>query len=167
MLRQFNLQRQMPSQQAKIEAKRSRRWRFKKTYWKFTASYWWVPRHFRKNKSVSHPGRLEYQVQTSQPALEYPAGSSGFHQIQSPMSSAMFMNHNQQHLNQNWNQQGQMQAAMSNRKLIAKVHNINSAIQELHPPLQDPTNILFKPNQNQKANQNRRRNLQIIKIRGL
>lgn len=62
-----------------------------------------------------HIGRLEYQVQTSQPALEYPAGSSGFHQIQSPMSSAMFMNHNQQHLNQNWNQQGQMQAAMSNR----------------------------------------------------
>ena len=59
-------------------------------------------------------GRLEYQVQTSQPALEYPAGSynSGFHQIQSPVSSAMFMNHNQQH----WNQQGQMQTVPSNRE---------------------------------------------------
>lgn len=63
-----------------------------------------------------HIGRLEYQVQTSQPALEYPAGSynSGFHQIQSPMSSAMFMNHNQL---QNWNQQqqGNIQPVPSNR----------------------------------------------------
>ena len=61
-------------------------------------------------------GRLEYQVQTSQPALEYPAGSynSGFHQIQSPVSSAMFMNHNQQH----WNQQGQMQTVPSNRESL-------------------------------------------------
>ena len=59
-------------------------------------------------------GRLEYQVQTSQPALEYPAGSynSGFHQIQSPMSSAMFANQNYQ----NWNQQGQMQTVPSNRE---------------------------------------------------